>query len=49
MTSSLDAQSRRNFILIEEGYVNELNLSLCESHNYSDVEEARKQAEEYKG
>jgi hypothetical protein len=49
MTSSIDAQSKRNFITIEENYTNDLGLELCQAYNGSDVDEARKQAEEYKG
>jgi len=49
MTSSLDAQSKRNFITIEENYNNNLNLELCQAYNPSEFDEARKQAIEYKG
>lgn len=49
MTSSLDAQAKRNFISIEEDYSNSLGLNLCEAYNLSDVDEARQQAMEYKG
>ena len=49
MTSSLDAQSKRGFVSIEENYSNPLDLNLCESYNLSDVDEARQQAIDYKG
>lgn len=49
MTSSLDAQTKRNFVYIEEDYANNLGLNLCEAYNLSDVDEARQQAIEYKG
>lgn len=49
MTSSLDAQSKRNFISIDQDYSNNLGLNLCEAYNLSDVDEARQQAIEYKG
>jgi hypothetical protein len=49
MTSSIDAQSKRNFITIEENYTNDLGLELCKSYSESNIDEARKQAEEYKG
>lgn len=49
MTTSLDAQNKRSFITIEEDYSNDLGLSLCEAHNLSDVDEARKKAIDYKG
>jgi hypothetical protein len=49
MTSSIDAQHKRNFIAIEENYSNSLDLNLCEAYNLSDVDEARKQAIDYKG
>ena len=34
---------------VEENYTNELGLELCQNYDLSDVDEARKQAEEYKG
>lgn len=49
MTSSLDAQSKRNFVNIEESYSNDLGLNLCEAYNLSDVDEARQKAIDYKG
>jgi hypothetical protein len=49
MTSSLDAQSKRNFVTIEENYSNTLGLNLCEAYNLSDVDEARQKAIDYKG
>lgn len=52
MTSSLDAQSKRKFLEIETEYSNTLNLELCLAYDissYSGIDEARKQAEEYKG
>ena len=49
MTSSLDAQSKRNFVTIEENYSNNLGLNLCEAYNLSDVDEARQKAIDYKG
>ena len=49
MTSSIDAQSRRKFITVDENYTNDLNLELCYAYNVSELEQARKQAEDYKG
>jgi hypothetical protein len=49
MTTSIDAQTKRSFISVEEDYANELGLELCKNYDLSDVDEARKQAEEYKG
>ncbi len=49
MTSSIDAQSRRNFITVDENYTNDLSLELCQAYNVSELEQARKQAEDYKG
>lgn len=49
MTTSIDAQTKRKFISVEENYTNELGLELCQNYDLSDVDEARKQAEEYKG
>lgn len=49
MTSSLDAQSKRNFVTIEENYSNTLGLNLCEAYNLSGVDEARQKAIDYKG
>ena len=49
MTSSIDAQSRRKFISVDENYTNDLNLELCQAYNVSELEQARKQAEDYKG
>jgi hypothetical protein len=49
MTSSIDAQSRRKFIAVDENYTNDLNLELCHAYNVSELEQARKQAEDYKG
>lgn len=49
ITSSIDAQKRRNFISIDENYSNDLNLNLCESYSVSETEIARKQAVDYKG
>jgi len=49
MTSSIDAQSRRKFIAVDENYTNDLNLELCQAYNVSELEQARKQAEDYKG
>ncbi len=46
ITSSMDAQRRRNFISIEENANNPLNLNICEAYN---IDEARKQALDYKG
>ena len=49
MTSSIDAQRRRNFIDVDENYVNNLSLELCKSYDLSDLDEAIKQAVDYKG
>jgi len=49
ITSSIDAQSRRKFITVDENYTNDLNLELCHAYNVSELEQARKQAEDYKG
>ena len=49
ITSSLDAQRRRNFISIEENFDNKLKFNLCEAYDTSSVDEAAKQAIEYKG
>jgi len=52
MTSSLDAQSKRKFLDVETEYSNTLSLELCVAYDISSstsVDEARKQAEEYKG
>ena len=49
MTSSIDAQSKRKFIAVDENYTNDLNLELCHAYNVSELEQARKQAEDYKG
>ena len=49
MTSSIDAQSKRKFITIDENYTNDLGLELCQAYNASELDEARKKAEDYKG
>lgn len=49
MTSSIDAQSKRNFISIEKDYKNDLDLELCQAYNITDLDEARQQAVDYKG
>ncbi len=49
MTSSVDAQTKRKFIAIEQDYKNDLELELCQAYNLSELDDARKKAEEYKG
>lgn len=48
MTSSLDAQCKRNFLTIDEKFENKLNLNLCEAYDQSDIDKATKQALDYK-
>ena len=47
LTSSLDAQRRRNFISINEDYSNDYKLNLCEAYNESDISDAEKAAKGY--
>jgi len=47
MTSSIDAQSRRSFVEVEEGFKNEDNLNLAESYDLSKLEIAKIEAEGY--
>lgn len=49
ITSSMDAQRRRNFISIEKNFDNGLKLNLCEAYDPSEIEKARQQATDYKG
>ena len=49
ITSSMDAQRRRNFISIEKDVENDLKLNLCEAYDHSDIEKARQEAADYKG
>jgi hypothetical protein len=49
ITSSMDAQRRRNFISIEENVDNNLKLNLCEAYDQTDIEKARQEATDYKG
>ena len=49
ITSSMDAQRRRNFISIEENEENPLQLNHCEAYNLTDIDTARQQASDYKG
>jgi hypothetical protein len=49
ITSSMDAQRRRNFISIEKDVDNDLKLNLCEAYDQSDIEKARQEAADYKG
>ena len=47
MTSSLDAQKRRNYISIEENYVNVFKLNICEAYGEDDIKNAIEQVNEY--
>lgn len=47
MTSSMDAQRRRNYIEIEENYSNVYKLNLCEAYSEDDLKNAIKQVDEY--
>jgi len=49
ITSSMDAQRRRNFISIEKDVDNDLKLNLCEAYDQTDIEKARQEAADYKG
>lgn len=47
MTTSIDAQERRNLIEIDRNFDNELKLQLCECYNESDLNKAAKEADDY--
>jgi len=47
MTSSIDAQERRNLIEIDRDFENDLKLQLCECYSESSLVIAKKEADDY--
>lgn len=47
MTSSLDAQVRRNYISIEKDFKNIYKLTLCKTYSEKQIEQAIKQVQNY--
>lgn len=47
MTSSIDAQERRNLIQVERDFKNDLKLKLCECYSESGLAKATKEADDY--
>lgn len=48
LTSSLDAQCKKNFLTVDQNFENNLNLRLCEAYDQSDIDKATKEAVDYK-
>lgn len=46
-TASIDAQERRNFIEIDRNYSNDLKLKLCECYSETQVNQAKKETDDY--